>query len=167
MERLSQRDLELVYITMKIIIIAHGKIKNGPELDLISEYVTRFNKQFSSNFLTSLEISESNEAESQFYEKVSRILAGKQSIVLLDRNGEQIDSEGITQLVTSFSEKGISQLSFVIGGATGFPKQLISKAKKIIALSRMVFPHKIARLILVEQLYRAKCIINRHPYHKA
>ena len=40
------------------------------------------------------------------------------------------------------------------------------KAKKIIALSKMVFPHKIARLILVEQLYRAKCIINRHPYHK-
>jgi|TARA_Y200000002_G_scaffold342000_1_gene313564 23S rRNA (pseudouridine1915-N3)-methyltransferase len=152
---------------MKIIILAHGKIKNGPEFDLISDYVTRFNKQFNSDFLTSLEISESNEAESRFYDKVSRILDGKQSTVLLDRNGEQINSEEITQLVTSFSEKGISQLSFVIGGATGFPKQLISKAKKIIALSRMVFPHKIARLILVEQLYRAKCIINRHPYHKA
>ena len=152
---------------MKIIILAHGKIKNGPEFDLISDYVTRFNKQFKSDFLTSLEISESNEAESRFYDKVSRILDGKQSTVLLDRNGEQINSEEITQLVTSFSEKGISQLSFVIGGATGFPKQLISKAKKIIALSRMVFPHKIARLILVEQLYRAKCIINRHPYHKA
>ena len=152
---------------MKIIILAHGKIKNGPEFDLISDYVTRFNKQFNSDFLTSLEISESNEAESRFYDKVSRILDGKQSTVLLDRNGEQINSEEITQLVTSFSEKGISQLSFVIGGATGFPKQLISKAKKIIALSGMVFPHKIARLILVEQLYRAKCIINRHPYHKA
>ena len=47
-----------------------------------------------------------------------------------------------------------------------FPKQLTLKAKKILALSKMVFPHKIARLILVEQLYRAKCIINRHPYHK-
>ena len=152
---------------MKIIILAHGKLKNGPEFDLIFDYAKRFNKQFNSDFLTSLEIFESNEAESQFYKKVSRILDGKQSIVLLDRNGEQIDSEGITQLVTSFSEKGISQLSFVIGGATGFPKQLISKAKKIIALSRMVFPHKIARLILVEQLFRAKCIVNRHPYHKA
>ena len=56
---------------------------------------------------------------------------------------------------------------FVVGGSEGFPKHLISKAKKILAVSKMVFPHKIARLILVEQLYRAKCIINRHPYHKA
>ena len=152
---------------MKIIILAHGKIKNGPEFDLIFDYATRFNKQFNSDFLTSLEISESNETESQFYEKVSRMLDGKQTTVLLDRVGEQTDSEGITQLVTSVSEKGVSQLSFVIGGASGFPKQLTSKAKKIIALSKMVFPHKIARLILVEQLYRTKCIINRHPYHKA
>ena len=152
---------------MKIIILAHGKIKNGPEFDLISDYARRFNEQFNNDFLTSLQISESNEAENQFYEKVSIMLDGKQSTVLLDRNGEQINSEGIAQLVTSFSEKGISQLSFVIGGSSGFPKQLTSKARKIIAISKMVFPHKIARLILVEQLYRAKCIINRHPYHKA
>ena len=152
---------------MKIIILAHGKIKTGPEFELISDYAKRFNKQFNNDFLTSLEISDSNEVESQFYKKISRILEGTQSTVLLDRKGEQIDSEGITQLLTSFSEKGVSQLSFVIGGASGFPQQLTKKAKKVIALSKMVFPHKIARLILVEQLYRAKCIINRHPYHKA
>ena len=58
-------------------------------------------------------------------------------------------------------------VSSFAGGASGFPKHLTSKAEKILALSKMVFPHKIARLILVEQLYRAKCIINRHPYHKA
>ena len=89
------------------------------------------------------------------------------TLIKLGANVRRIDSEGITQLVTSFSEKGTSQLFFVIGGASGFPKQLTLKAKKIIALSKMVFPHKVARLILVEQLYRAKCIINRHPYHKA
>ena len=152
---------------MKIIILAHGKIKNGPEFKLISDYVSRFNKQFNSDFLSSLEISESNEAESRFYEKVSKMLDSKQPMVLLDRNGEQFDSEGITNFVTSLSEKGNNQLSFVVGGASGFPKQVTSKAKTILALSKMVFPHKIARLILVEQLYRAKCIINRHPYHKA
>ena len=128
---------------MKIIILAHGKIKNGPEFDLIFDYVTRFNKQFNSDFLTSLEISESNESESQFYKKVSRILDSNQSTVLLDRNGEQIDSEGLTQLVTSFSEKGIRKVSFVIGGASGFPKQLTLKAKKIIAFLRWSFLTKL------------------------
>ena len=63
---------------MKIIIVAHGKIKKGPELELISDYVTRFNKQFNNDFLTSLEISESNEFERIFNTKVSKMLDGKE-----------------------------------------------------------------------------------------
>lgn len=152
---------------MKIVIFAHGKIKKGPELELISDYVTRFNKQFNNDFFTSLEISESAESEKLFNDKVAKMLDLKQSTVLLDRNGEHHNSEGFANFLTSLSEKGINQTSFIIGGASGFPKQLTSKAKKLLAVSKMVFPHKIARLILVEQLYRAKCIINRHPYHKA
>ena len=151
---------------MKIIVFAHGKIKNGPEHTLIYEYVNRFNKQFNNDFLTSLEISVSTEVERQFNQKVLKMLDVKQSTVLLDRNGEHLDSEGFVNFLTSSSEKGIKQMFFIIGGASGFPKSLTSKAKKLLAISRMVFPHKIARLILVEQLYRAKCIINRHPYHK-
>ena len=152
---------------MKIVIFAHGKIKKGPELELISDYVTRFNKQFNNDFFTSLEISESAETEKLFNNKVAKMLDLKQSTVLLARNGEHHNSEGFANFLTSLSEKGINQTSFIIGGASGFPKQLTSKAKKLLAVSKMVFPHKIARLILVEQLYRAKCIINRHPYHKA
>ena len=152
---------------MKIIIVAHGKIKRGPEFELISDYVIRFNKQFNNDFLTSLEISESTELEREFNTKVSKILDGKQSTVLLDKSGEHLDSEGVARFLNTLSEKGINQISFIVGGPKGFPKQLTSKAKKILALSKMVFPHKIARLILVEQLYRVKCIINRHPYHKS
>jgi len=152
---------------MKIIIVAHGKIKKGPELELISDYVTRFNRQFNNDFLTSLEISESTDFEGIFNTKVSKMLDDKKSMVLLDKSGEHLDSEGFAKLLNTFSEKGINQISFVVGGSEGFPKQLTLKAKKILAVSKMVFPHKIARLILVEQLYRAKCIINRHPYHKA
>ena len=152
---------------MKIIIVAHGKIKKGPELELISDYVTRFNKQFNHDFLTSLEISESNDLEGIFNTKVLKMLDGKESMVLLDKSGKHFDSEGFAQFLNTFSEKGINQIFFIVGGSEGFPKLLTSKARKVLALSKMVFPHKIARLILVEQLYRAKCIINRHPYHKA
>ena len=68
---------------MKIVIFAHGKIKKGPELELISGYVTRFNKQFNNDFFTSLEISESVETEKQFNDKVAKMLDLKQSTVLL------------------------------------------------------------------------------------
>ena len=152
---------------MKIIIVAHGKIKKGPERELISDYVTRFNKQFNNDFLTSLEILESNEFEGIFNTKVSQMLDGKETMVLLDKRGEHLDSEGFAKLLNKFSENGINQIFFIVGGPEGFPKLLTLKARKVLALSKMVFPHKIARLILVEQLYRAKCIINRHPYHKA
>ena len=152
---------------MKIIIVAHGKIKKGPESELISDFVIRFNKQFNKDFLTSLEISESTEFERDYNTKVSKMLDGKETMVLLDKSGEHLESEGFAKLLNTFSEKGINQISFIIGGSKGFPKLLTSKAKNILAISKMVFPHKIARLILVEQLYRAKCIINRHPYHKA
>ena len=152
---------------MKIVIFAHGKMKKGPELELISGYVERFNKQFNSDFFTSLEISESAQTEKLFNDKVAKMLDLNQSTILLDRSGEHHNSESFANFLTSLSEKGINQTSFIIGGASGFPKQLTSKAKKLLAVSKMVFPHKIARLILVEQLYRAKCIINRHPYHKA
>ena len=152
---------------MKIIIVAHGKIKKGPERELISDYVTRFNKQFNNDFLTSLEILESNEFEGIFNTKVSQMLDGKETMVLLDKRGEHLDSEGFAKLLNKFSENGINQIFFIVGGSEGFPKLLTSKARTVLALSKMVFPHKIARLILVEQLYRAKCIINRHPYHKA
>ena len=152
---------------MKIIIVAHGKIKKGPEFELISDYVTRFNKQFNNDFLTSLEISESNEIEETFNTRVSQMLDGKETMVLLDKSGEHLDSEGFAKLLNTFSENGINQIFFIVGGSEGFPKLLTSKARTVLALSKMIFPHKIARLILVEQLYRAKCIINRHPYHKA
>ena len=152
---------------MKIVIVAHGKIKKGPELELILDYVTRFNRQFNNDFLSSLEISESTEFEKEFNIKVSKILDSKASIVLLDKSGEHLDSESFAKFLNTFSEKGINQIAFIVGGPQGFPKRVTSKAKNILAVSNMVFPHKIARLILVEQLYRAKCIINRHPYHKA
>ena len=89
---------------MKIVIFAHGKIKKGPELELISGYVARFNKQFNSDFFTSLEISESAQTEKLFNDKVAKMLDLEQSTVLLDRNGEHHNSESFADFLTSLSE---------------------------------------------------------------
>ena len=51
-------------------------------------------------------------------------------MVLLDKSGEHLDSEGFAKLLNTFSEKGINQISFIVGGSEGFPKLLTSKAKK-------------------------------------
>ena len=98
--------------------------------------------------MTSLEILESNEFEGIFNTKVSQMLDGKETMVLLDKSGEHLDSEGFAKFLNTLSEKGINQITFVVGGSEGFPKQLILKAKKILAVSKMVFPHFFYLVIL-------------------
>ena len=108
---------------MKIVVFAHGKIKNGPEHELISDYVNRFNKQFNSDFLTSLEISESTEVERQFNKKVSKMLDVKQSTVLLDRNGEHLDSEGFVNFYRQVQKKESIKCFLLLGGRLVSPKR--------------------------------------------
>jgi 23S rRNA (pseudouridine1915-N3)-methyltransferase len=57
-------------------------------------------------------------------------------------------------------------LDFVIGGADGLDPEIKNQADKMLSLSLMTYPHALARLILIEQLYRAQCIIKKHPYHR-
>ena len=134
MERLSHRRYQHNFIGMKIKILAHGRINKGPECELISKYVTRFNKQFTNNFLSSLQISESSQIESQYNERVKNMLDLNQTAVLLDRKGEHFDSESFTQFLSLLSQKGVNEISFIIGGAEGFPMPIISKAKKLVLL---------------------------------
>ena len=82
-----------------------------------------------------------------------------------------LDENGIlnnTSTYTKFIQQKISNyqtLIFIVGDAYGVPSILSDRADSIISLSKMTFPHSIARLILVEQTYRAFTILNNHPYH--
>lgn len=79
----------------------------------------------------------------------------------LDENGKMLDSVEFSKL---FSSK--SRVSFFIGGAYGLSSELKAKMDKIISLSKMTFAHKIAKLVLYEQIFRGLCINANHPYHK-
>ncbi len=81
--------------------------------------------------------------------------------IALDPQGKEIDS-------FEFSENfaNIATLNFFIAGAYGFEPQFLKKCDKIISLSKLTFSHKIAKIILFEQIFRALSILNNHPYHK-
>lgn len=83
--------------------------------------------------------------------------------VLLSENGEQMDSIGFSK----FIEKSVisGELNFFIAGAFGFDKELLARYKAV-SLGRLTFTHTLAKTILLDQVYRAFCIINNHPYHK-
>lgn len=87
-------------------------------------------------------------------------------IVLLDENGKQYTSRTFASFIENKQDNGsIKRLIFIIGGAFGFDDTLKQKANAILSLSVMTFSHQLARVIFLEQLYRAYSILNNFPYH--
>ena len=82
-------------------------------------------------------------------------------VVALDERGQELDSVEFAEML-----KDKSAVSFFIGGAYGLSENFKAKADKIISLSRLTLAHKIAKLLLFEQIFRALCINANHPYHK-
>ncbi|WP_281650844.1 23S rRNA (pseudouridine(1915)-N(3))-methyltransferase RlmH [Helicobacter bilis] len=105
---------------------------------------------------------DSNIAKQSYTMAFSKYL-DKQS-VLLDAEGEKLTSIGFSRMIESYStQSGI--IKFFIAGAFGFEKEIL-KRHKTISLSTLTFSHEIAKIVLLEQIYRSLSIINKHPYHK-
>lgn len=86
--------------------------------------------------------------------------------VALDPRGKTIDSESLATLITGWQERGIGTVCFLIGGPVGLHQSLLERADIVLSLSALTFTHEMARLILLEQLYRAWTIKAGTKYHK-
>jgi 23S rRNA (pseudouridine1915-N3)-methyltransferase len=93
-------------------------------------------------------------------------LSGARVLVLLDSGGKQMSSEELAEFVGSHQTRGTQQLLFAIGGADGFTAEARKSADVQLSLGKMTLPHELARVVLLEQLYRAFTILQGHPYHK-
>jgi len=87
-------------------------------------------------------------------------------IVALTEDGENQNSRQFSKWLEGMGIQGRSDITFVIGGAAGLSKELLDKADGSLSLSPMTFPHQLARLVLIEQIYRAFTLIKGEPYHK-
>ena len=90
----------------------------------------------------------------------------KSFIVALDRTGKQLESEAFAALLQQWQEQNRKTISFVIGGALGLSRQVVAAADMVLSLSKMTFTHEMARLLLMEQVYRAFTILAGSKYHK-
>ncbi len=87
--------------------------------------------------------------------------------VLLDERGTQVDSPGLAAWIRDWRDRGTRQVDWLIGDAHGFDPADRDSADRVLSLSRMTLPHRLAIALLVEQLYRAGTILAGHPYHHA
>ncbi|MBN2061788.1 MAG: 23S rRNA (pseudouridine(1915)-N(3))-methyltransferase RlmH [Deltaproteobacteria bacterium] len=93
-------------------------------------------------------------------------LSSADYVVALDRQGHQLDSEGLADWLAGLILSARGPVCFVIGGPLGLSQEILSRADKILSLSRLTFTHEMCRLFLVEQIYRSFTIIRGEKYHK-
>ena len=156
---------------MRIQICAIGRLRMGPEQDLIETYLGRFNATGRNMGLgpcgiRQLEDKKNGGMKSEAILLENSVPSGAQ-ICTLDERGGQYTSPDFAQLLAKWRDQGRSDVAFLIGGADGIAADLRNRADTSISFGKMVWPHMLARVMLAEQLYRAASILASKPYHRA
>ncbi len=139
-------------------IIAAGKLKNDPLLDVFDDYKKRILWKFSL-----IEIDEKTQ-NSQLAEITARIKPGA-ALVVLDERGKSLPSRDFAAKIDAWAQT-YPTIQFIIGGADGLSDDIRKKATMLMSFGAQTWPHMMARVMLCEQIYRAQQIIAGHPYHR-
>ncbi len=153
---------------IKFQINAIGKLKKSSVLDLINEYRTRIHSILD---IYEYEIKKTfNQSINEIKQEESKLLLSKipknSFIISMDEIGKILSSQQFSDLIKQNLNKGYSSFIFIIGGPHGLDNSVRKQSNEILAFSKMTLPHMLARLFLIEQIYRAECIMNNHPYNK-
>ena len=153
---------------MKINIISVGKIKESYFIDGIEEYKKRISKYANIELITVMD--ESNDLDDKTIKKKEgeRLLAKIPSnsyTIVLDLNGKELDSISFAKKMDEITLVS-STINFIIGGSIGLDQSVIDMANYRLCFSKFTFPHKLMKLILLEQIYRSFKINNNESYHK-
>ncbi len=160
---------------MRLVVIAVGRLKQGPERELAERYRERFGEIGRKLGFRGLEIHEipesrARDAATRVTEEAATIsakISGKSALVALDEGGDSIDSLGFARHLGRWRDDQVADTFFLIGGADGLSPDLRRKAKLKLAFGTATWPHQIVRVMLLEQIYRAATILAGHPYHRA
>ncbi|GJL98518.1 MAG: ribosomal RNA large subunit methyltransferase H [Methyloligella sp.] len=159
---------------MQFDILAVGRLKQEAELKLQSRYIERISKSGPSLGIKSIQVTEFVEAKSQDVstrksDEASRMLASLPKgafLIALDERGKTFSTADFSKQLQLKRDEGHSSLCFALGGPDGHGAELLNQAHMKLSLSPMTLPHGLARVILIEQLYRALTIWSGHPYHR-
>lgn len=146
---------------VRINLIVVGKLKEKFLVDGVAEYLKRL-KKFAT--IEVREISECRTVEEEG-QKILSLVPKDSWLCVLDVYGTALNSEDFAKKIAALNLSGTSNLTFAIGGAFGLSEELRRAASFRLSLSEMTFTHQMARLILVEQIYRAFKINRHEPYH--
>lgn len=144
---------------MHLHVIAVGKIKERGVREWIDDYAKRIKRYVDYH---ELELKDGSEAEVE--ERFRKAIPQRAKVVALEVTGKAYSSEELARFVGQCADGAVQNLVFLIGGSYGLPAQTSARADLCLSLSRMTLPHRLARVFLVEQVYRAFTILRGEPY---
>lgn len=155
---------------MRLHIIAVGRLRAGPEKDLIDDYLTRFDRTGRGLGLGPARVVEVDDRKGGGMATEATLLrrAVPEGAVLavLDERGRVESSPQFANRIAGWRDQGRGDLAFMIGGADGIAGDLRAEADFALSFGKMVWPHMLVRAMLAEQLYRAASILSGGPYHR-
>lgn len=160
---------------MRLLVVAVGRLKEGPERELTERYRKRaeqLGRRIGLRDVEIVEVRESRAAEvgKKMIEEsiaIANVIPDKSAIVILDERGKNLDSATIANEIAAWRDSGRPAAVFVIGGDDGLAQALRDRAALRLAFGAATWPHQLVRGMLLEQLYRAATILAGHPYHRA
>ena len=159
---------------MKIVIAAVGKLKQGPERELVARYAERAAKSGRALALGPVDIHEIAESRAKRPEDRKReeaaaleaLLVSGAPVVALEESGRSLPSVDFAAQLARWRDGGAPVVQFLIGGADGLDPGLVKRAQLVLSFGHQTWPHQIVRSLLIEQIYRAATILAGHPYHR-
>jgi len=156
---------------MRVHIVAVGRLRAGPERDLIDDYLTRFDRTGRALALGPAQVIEVEDkkgggmaAEAAL---LSKAIPSGALICVMDERGKVMTSPAFADQLGGWRDQGRQDVAFVIGGADGLDPSLRGQADAALSFGKMVWPHILVRVMLSEQLYRAASSLAGSPYHRA
>ncbi len=143
---------------MKIKVAWIGKTKEPAIQSLTDEYLKRLLRYADAEGITLKD-------EARLLKFCARDTRPRHTLVLLDGKGKQFSSEELAKFLNEYQDRNTSPLLFGLGPADGFTDQARQAATLVLSLGKMTLAHELARVVLLEQLYRAFTILKGHPYH--
>lgn len=159
---------------MRVMLLAIGRMKKGPETELVQRYLKRAEqtgRQIGLRGIEVVEIRESraNDAGKRMIEEsiaLANIIPDAAVTIMLDERGESLDSTAFADHLRKWRDGGVPAAVFIIGGPDGLAQSLQDKARLRLAFGAATWPHQMVRIMLLEQVYRAITILSGHPYHR-
>jgi 23S rRNA (pseudouridine1915-N3)-methyltransferase len=158
---------------MRVTIAAVGRLKDGAEQRLVERYVERLSARVAGiGPIRIKEIIEGKQtsAAKRRADEAERLLKAVEDVdmcIVLDESGKMLSSGAFARLLGERRDGGTSMVAFLIGGPDGHGTAALEAAHLKLSLGPMTLAHGLARVVLVEQIYRATTILSGHPYHRA